>query len=326
MSTADNLNATVYTSPAQSDIFPAEQQPIEANLETHEIVSDEVRLLESHGTRLYHGRVKILGAGAIARYTLETPHGSHDEVPFILVNGFCGFKSSYAGLRHEMALDGKPTATLQPVRLQELKHMIHPDHILHPELVQSMTVGTVVTALQNNHGYEQFDIGGHSWGGPVAAHMIERAPENIRSLSLIAAAGLDGHKLSDIIRRLPRELTQDILPYGINRLRAGDTRSVLSVLKHALINPGRTGLEGLAAATADIRPAVKRLGKMGIATYGIQYASDEFFHIDLVRKYCHDILDEIIEHPDPHMGHLGPQRDPKGTAKLINENLRTQFN
>lgn len=325
MSAAENLNDQVYSPPARSDLLTGAPQADATGLEQGTLVADEVRVLEARETRLYHGRLRIVGAGAIAHYTLEVPQDTEDDVPFIMVNGFCGFKSSYAALRHELALDGKPTATLKPVRLQELKHMLHPTHVLHPELVQSMSVGAVANALNEKHGYRQFDLGGHSWGGPIATHMAERTPQHIRSLSLVASAGLDGHSVADMVRRVPKELYREILPYGMSRLRQGDAKTVLQVMKHALTNPARTGLEGLSAATSDIRPAVQRLGSLGIATLGIQYASDEFFMIDKVREHCRDILDAIIEHPDPRMGHLGPQRDPVGTARLINGTLRSRF-
>lgn len=265
-------------------------------------------------TRLIHGLARTASTEVV--YTIEFPHADDtiDPVPGLFVNGFCGIKAGYRGPRHETALSGKPAITLEQNRQLTLRSAADKDTFIKPARLLCKAVGVVMKDVRDTYGYEQVDLIGHSMGGYISANVAEHRPERVRSVTFLASAGMEPHSLWVIARRFPA-VAKDMLS-ALPQLPEELRPMIRNELEHVLANPTRTLSEGISVANCDIRPQIRKLGKIGIITAALQFAADGFFPLDKVRQHSENIVDRFEVHPNEKLGHLGPQIDPKGTVDI----------
>lgn len=264
-------------------------------------------------TDYFQGRARV--AGATIRYTYESPVNDHNETPLVLVPGFGGVKKVYGQVRHHVAQAGKPAVTFAPARSQEGLANLDLRHHAHPELLLSMATWAVMKAVTEHHGAEQFDLAGHSMGGPAAASVAERYPDKVNNLILCASAGLEKHNLVRLTCRAPKFLVNELIP-GLPQLRKLFPTSVaLHELAYFATNPYRSLAEGVAVAHADIVSQVERVREMGVRVVAEQFYSDELFPLNRVQASAEHIVDEFSIFPDRRAGHMAPQIDPVNVAR-----------
>ncbi|MEO8863186.1 MAG: alpha/beta fold hydrolase [Candidatus Saccharimonadales bacterium] len=281
----------------------------------------EAMVMQQGETRLFHGVARLCGVGV--KYTYEQSRNITDPVPLGFVNGYGGVKSSYRDVRHHSALAGKSAFTLQPVRSMSLKNTIEMRHLVHPELLPSMAVWAVMKAISAEHGIEEYDLSGHSLGGFIATNVAEHKPENVRSLILVASAGLERHNLRTMAKRGPGFIRHGLIPSLPHLRKQLDTKSVIKQeANYMLRNPVRTIGEGFAAGRCNITRQVKHVGMMGIKTAALQFASDRLFLLDEVASQSASAVDIFSVFADPDAGHMAPILDPEAVVKAQLELLR----
>jgi len=145
-----------------------------------------------------------------------------------------------------------------------------------------------VIAALDPLGPNPFHLVGHSLGGAIAIEMAARVPERIRSISLIAPAGLGKGVDGDFLELFPQLREADdalaLLQRLVTRPRLINPPMVAHVLKH-LEKPGRrTALAAAALALraieTDLADAVAAVGKSDIPRMTIWGAADTINPLD----------------------------------------------
>jgi pimeloyl-ACP methyl ester carboxylesterase len=241
-----------------------------------------------------------------------------DPVPLILVPGYGGIKPAYRELRKAVVSNGKPAVTFRPPRSQEKFAALHPRHFLHPERLLAQAVLAITKDLLSVDGdsndYEQVDTAGHSMGGPAVVNAALVRPERFRTVTAMAAAGLDGHSLNDMRQRAPAVFRDEILPSFRDIKVRKDYRAVRHMAHYVARNPWRTAAEGLAVGSGDIRYKVTEIGRLGVKTAALQFASDRFFPVDGVAAHSAGRFDLFRVFPDPDANHMWPQLQPEAVG------------
>ena len=271
------------------------------------------------------GYAKI--GGAVVKYTYERPMDVDDPVPLLLVPGYGGIKPAYRDLRKAVVSGGKPAVTFKPPRAQERFAALHPKHFMHPERLLAQSVLAISRDLIDKDGvksgYNQLDTAGHSMGGPAVVNAGLIHPERFRTVTAMAAAGLDGHTLRDMRVRAPAVLREEILPSIQDIHVRRDFRAVRDVVHYVARNPWRTVAEGLAVGSGDIRDKVTMLGSLGVQTAALQFASDRFFPEEGVREHSADRFNLYRVFPDPEANHMWPQLEPEAVADELVDIVNT---
>ena len=145
-----------------------------------------------------------------------------------------------------------------------------------------------VIAALDPLGPDPFHLVGHSLGGAIALEIAARAPARVRSLSLIAPAGLGKGVDGDFLELFPQLRDADdalaLLQRLVTRPRLINPPMVAHVLKH-LEKPGRRAalasaalaLRAIETALAD---AVAAVGKSDIPRMTIWGAADTINPLD----------------------------------------------
>lgn len=268
-----------------------------------------------YSTQLSHDEVYV--GGAKVNITIETPLEVNDDNIIILVNGYGGAKSGYRGMRHALATCGRRTVTIEPPRSQKFIHSVEPRHLRHPELLPSMGLHAIIKKLQANHQVDQVDLIGHSMGGYIATQAASHNSDNIKSLTLMASAGLDNHSLFKMGMRGPLFFSQEVMPNILKLQKLVDFSLLKAEVRYLLQNPERTIAEGISVAGCNIREQVRNLGRIGVRTAALQFKADNLFPLNSVRKHAEECVDIFLVHPDANAGHLAPQLDPNGVSKSL---------
>lgn len=268
---------------------------------------------------LRHGTVRI--GSTIVKYTMECPLTPSDTVPLLLVPGYGGIKPAYRELRHSIAANGKPAVTFRPPRSQKKFAMFHPNHALHPErLLAQAAIGIareVINRYGEEDGFQQIDAAGHSMGGPGVTNAALTRPEWFRSITVVASAGLDGHRLVDMAKRAPGVLVGEILPSIKDIKVRKDIKAAWDFAHYIARNPWRTAAEGLSVGSGDIRDKVVRVGELGVKTAAVAFMKDRFFPIEGVILQAADRFQLFGVFTDPEAGHMTPQLQPEALGAFL---------
>lgn len=262
-------------------------------------------------------------AGARVNYTYENPLESTDDVPALIVPGYVGIKPAYDRFRSEIVQTGKPAITLRPVRSQALSAALHPNYLLHPTGLPSRMAYGVLSDIQQRHGIDRFDAVGHSMGGLVVSLVAQRHPDKIRSASFVASAGLEDHSLAVMSKRLPSFLQHELIPNVPHLMMESEARALYEMFYYIWRNPLRTCVEGIAVSHCDIRPALPRLGELGIKTAVLNFASDRLTCNQSIEDEVGPLVDHLETHPRRELGHLAPQLEPKLVATYVTNIIDT---
>lgn len=256
-------------------------------------------------------------SGSRVHYTLEMPNNPVDTLPAIIVPGFGGIKPAYKPLRQALAQMGKPAVSYRPPRVQDAYHSLHPMHILHPEQLPSMATWAVMKDIHNRYGLDKFDLIGHSMGGFTAALTAQHKANRVRSLTLMASAGLNGHTPFSLSRRVPKFVRHELLP-AIGKINLEDNwQAARHVLDYVFSNPLRTVAEGMAVAHCDIRPVVNNLGKVGVKRAVLLFPADEFFPLEEVQSNAQHLVDILEVYGHERGKHITPQLEPECVGRTI---------
>lgn len=275
-------------------------------------------VLERPTGRSFIQQGTVQAAHASIRYAFEWPEDVIDPIPLLLVPGFGGIKPAYRALRKAVVQNGKPAITFHPPRTQRRFAGLHPAHLFHPEKLLAQSTNAVARDVRDRHGdrrgFDRIDGAGHSMGGPGLMNAAFFHPEFYRVLVAMASAGLDGHNVVDMGRRLPGVVRGDLTIPPHEHVRR-NVRTVKNGAHYVLRNPLRTVTEGYAVASGDIRPTVRALGDLGVVQLAaLQFPADRFFPLEKVREKSADLFHDFREHPDPNATHEWPQEDPEGVA------------
>ncbi len=258
--------------------------------------------------------------GAPLRYTYEYPlEEVTDEVPFLIIPGYGGIKPAYRRLRESLVQSGKPAITLRPLRCHSIAAATHPSYFLKPSALPSRAVYGIMNDLRISHGVDTFDLAGHSMGGWVASRVAERHSDKVRSVSLVASAGLEDHSPTLLIKRLPKFFAKEFLPRMRQVAIEDELRFARDALHYVLRNPARTLAEGVAVAKCDIRPSLVRLGECGVRTAILNFSSDYLIQNKTTKSEVGHLVDHCETHERSDLGHLAPQVHPDLVASRLVE-------
>lgn len=295
MLSPDTYASLIESSPRTSERFEEGKIVLNSNSETY----------------IYNGRTSI--AAAAIDYTLEIPQDLREDIPIVFVPGFGGIKPAYKSLRNEIVKAGKPAVSFKPARSQNLGAGYHPKHLFHPERLLQQSTWAVMRDIEANVGFDKFDLSGHSMGGPAVVGAAMQQTEHVRSIIMVAAAGLNPVDQLTLGKRFGDFLVTDLMP-NIWKMKVQHESSVaIEAISYFLRNPKRTIGEALAVSGADSRFALRRLGQIGVKTAALQFKNDKIFPVDEVREMSGDVVDMFI-YDDPKAGHVEPQLNPKEVA------------
>lgn len=279
---------------------------------------------EHQRTRRVQGRAKV--AGAIVGYTLEYPlEEITDPVPALVVPGYGGVKSVYSNVRRAIAESGKAAITYRSLRSQSLAAAIRRRN-LNPASLPMRAANGVMSDVQETidddlFDFSTFDLVGHSMGGFVsvclAKSLAERNSDRVRSVTMVASAGLEDHNTLSLLGRVPRFIKDELIPALPLLQREYGIATAAEALHYVYRNPGRTFLEGLAVSNCDIRDKLSSLGELGVRTAILNFKSDRLISNQTTAQEVGHIVDHCETHPDASLGHLAPQVASAAVAKSV---------
>lgn len=256
-------------------------------------------------------------ASADIIYTLEQPAEETDNAPVLIVPGYGGIMSAYRNFRHSLAEAGTPAISFRVSRSQGKGDASPLNYLLIGELASKATYAIMKDA-HSRFGCMEFDLVGHSWGGHAATNVAMRRPELVRSVTYLASVGLEDHSLAQMLGRSLAFVQYELAPALEQLVGDSGAKIALESLHHILRNPARTAAEGIAAARCDIRPAVKRLGALGVKTAAVQFSHDHFFPPEETTLHTKRLLDAYEVMPG-WANHLAPQLQP---ARVVEAHRR----
>jgi pimeloyl-ACP methyl ester carboxylesterase len=170
---------------------------------------------------------------------------------------------------------------------------------------------------QSEHGFEMFDIVGHSMGTPVSLSLAAEKPDSVRSVLCVGGAGFDEeHTLPEMIVRAGRLAKHEIAPRGLELLEGSQPVKVIAAMTgHALRHPVHTLAEGYYVTHVDARTDLQRVRAKGIFVGAIIFGDDSFFDAQKVRTRTEGILDYAEFIADGQ--HIRPQQLPYRAAMEI---------
>ncbi|CAN5690713.1 hypothetical protein BH23PAT2_BH23PAT2_01900 [soil metagenome] len=262
-------------------------------------------------------------AGTRAQYIIEKPlEHVTDEVPMVIVPGYLGIKQAYVGLRRSIAQLGRSVVTLRPVREQSVRAALHPSYLLNTGALPARSVYGVMSDIQAEHGInsEVVDLIGHSMGGWVASNVAERHPSKVRSVTLVASAGLVGHSTGSFLKKMPAFTRHELAPaFWALKEEGGELRLAVEALRYMVRNPYRTSVEAVGASNCNIRPSLSRLGELGVKTAILNFKADRLIDNQKAEAELERSVDYCKTHPAKYLGHLAPQMYPQLVAKFLTD-------
>lgn len=312
MSSAETYEDSIHSlAAAELAVGTLREYPLDGDV----VIDEEIRDISTKATKLFHGRFHT--AYAEVNYTREEPHADdlEDAVPMVWANGYLGVMAAYDSPRHATASRGKTGINFEVGRTQRFPQNLNPLHLLKPQLLHGLALHDLIRVLQREQEIEKVDIAGHSFGGFIATEVADHNPDDVRFLYQVAAAGLNGHDLRTMRKRVPY-VAADIRR-SAPRLRGEQGHLVWQEAKHFWRNPLRTLGEGIVAGTCDSMPAIGRIRQAGVKVGAALFEQDGFFEIESVLRNIDGKIDDISVHPDVSLGHFGPQIDAEGTVEML---------
>ena len=204
-----------------------------------------------------------------------------DGPPILLLHGFGANRLSWLANQQELASVGRVFA------------LDLPGHGETP-LAGDGSLGELARAVAASLEVAQVDpvhIVAHSLGGAVAIELAVTRPDLVRSLALIASAGLGRGVDEGFLRDYPRldnpEATLALLQRLVSRPRLINRFMVARVLDQLSAPRFRDGLmkigEGLSQINATIQPSLDALATTDLPRLGIWGAADSIVPIDQER-------------------------------------------
>lgn len=268
----------------------------------------QLEALQEDNIAALRGRIKV--AGSRVRYTHLVPKALTDEVPMVIVNGYCGTESAYKQLAIELATQGREVVYIRPPRTQSPFMAMRPDHIRDVLKLQAQATWGTIKGIRSYTGHELYDLYGHSMGVPIATKTAVHKPGYIRYAILAGGAGQNGHntlpgmlkKTITVARNDVARGHQDITRY------VHPTRIALDTAHHVLRRPDRTVREGYAVARIDDRDTLRRLGDTSVKIGAILFEKDGYFPPSEVLAASGDYFDDV--EITPGATHIYPQDHP----------------
>jgi len=262
-------------------------------------------------TEFVNGKAK-LGRFSFVHYSLQIPREAHDDTLEIHVNGFGAAKPSYRGVRKASAEAGQISASMRPARGTTVGDLAHPTTLFHAEEYESESVLAVMEDIERRFGLSRVKLRSHSMGGRAGVAAAEAAPEKIENVTLVNAAGLEPHSLFTMAARLPRFVNTNVRPHmGMLYQEFHEPQVIIDFARYAIQNPLRTAAEAVSICRADIRDRVRQLGARGVAVSIIDAQADSLLPNKTVESTLGPDVQYYSMHPNPEIGHLGPQTHPK---------------
>jgi pimeloyl-ACP methyl ester carboxylesterase len=291
------------------------QATIEKENLTSRMPGARLEVVQSTETETYRYTDVTKIGGAVVRYSLETPADTTDDVPVVIIPGFCGIRSAYDQLAHALAERGKPAITVQPVRGRLFPASLIPRRPEPVDKLASQAVWGAMRDTKERHGYETFDVLAHSMGGLIATRLVEHQADSIRSVTYLASAGLDGdHSPRTMLARTLNGGAEDLLALVKSLKPVSDALASREVLHYVLRNPLRTVREALAVSTCNLTEDVQNVGYLGVKTAALQFAADRYFPLSLVEAHSGNAFKHFEVYGDTLAGHNAQQSDPEGVA------------
>jgi pimeloyl-ACP methyl ester carboxylesterase len=226
---------------------------------------------------------------------------------------------------HALAVRGVATLRYDPVRRDNDPLLFR---LLEPQAVHTDTVTALARHVPNNNrlvhevpeikSYDLFRHAHlpHSMGGHPATEHSSTNKENTDVIINLATVGLGSPTLAQLARNLPAGIPRGIFNEFIPGIFEGylevSAVNLASSVKYFFHNPIRTISEAMSCLTADLRPAIRRLGESGVKTAFIGFERDCLIPPN----------DEIANDVDrfsviPRLGHMAPQVKPNEVANQI---------
>ncbi|PSK98485.1 pyruvate dehydrogenase E2 component (dihydrolipoamide acetyltransferase) [Murinocardiopsis flavida] len=200
--------------------------------------------------------------------------GAGDGDPVLLVHGFGGDKNSWLFVQEPLAADRRVIAVDLP------GHGASGKDVGGGSLDE---LAAVLTGFLDAMGIERAHVVGHSLGGAVAVAAAARAPERVRSLTLVAPAGVGTQINADFLRGFAAADTRKGLKPHLASLFADSAqvnrRLVDDLLRYKRIDGVRQALDTLLGTlldgdgpALDIAPLIAGVGVPVAAVWGAQDA------------------------------------------------------
>lgn len=288
-----------------------------------EIDPEELDVAQIFPTTLTRHKIDVVDSSgraiASTKTTIEcpTPENLTDSVPLLWVPGYGGIKPAYRRPREGSAQEGRISATWRPVREVPLIETFRPANLRHPELLPRRTLQSVINYVCEETEADQVDLACHSMGGFIAALATVKDADKIRSLVLVASAGLEDHSLLTLAKRSVPFVKGEFIPHFHTLREENEARMALEALDYFLRNPLRTIAEGVAVANCNIRNDIDRARDLGVMIGGLLFAADELFIEENVRDQAGHLFHILDTFELPDVGHMGPQLHGLAVARAV---------
>lgn len=263
---------------------------------------------EYQRTEVIRGKARV-GRGVKAPYTLEVPLDyTSSDILDVYAKGCGAAEGAYAPLRRAGAQLGKAGLTVGSPRGTIIGDLLSPADIFHAERYQQRAITAALEDVEKRYGLSRAAVKGHSMGGRDGAAVAEMSPDNVESLTLISAAGLERHNLLALAGRVRPFAARDAGPnFNLLREEFHDSKTIAQFGWHVLSNPLRMGVDMVSIAQADIRPRVLALGDKGVRVAILDMLSDRLVPNTTVESGIGQQVDVYRWHPNPYLGHVAPQ-------------------
>lgn len=164
----------------------------------------------------------------------EVRHLSSAETPLVLLHGFGGIGAVWAPVLRRL----DPDLPLVVYDLPGHGRSLDADGVGHAGVM-----ARAVLADLDRRGILSFHLCGHSMGGAIACLLALKAPDRVRSLTLLSPGGFGPQIHHDALRRYGSAVNEDELALGLAAMCAPGARpdpGELALLAAARCRPGAT--------------------------------------------------------------------------------------
>jgi pimeloyl-ACP methyl ester carboxylesterase len=290
-------------------------------IERQSLENGEGRSPSEIPTSVFTGIARI--AGAKVHFTFETPYNQKDITdprPLEISHGWMGPEDAYDPLRQAVVQSGKPAITYNAARSRGLIRDLNPLNYHWSKVAEftSKVAWGPLREIKEELGIEKFDAYGHSLGGQTVVNLATHKPEHIQNVVLDGSCGLDFHDLGESWSRSKEFVKAEFLPSRGKLVKTAGPELTRQAVHYIFRNPALTLVEGLNAGSTNLHGRIHRLHEKGIGVAALQAHNDVFSPAEKVLADCDELLGaHMYTREHTAAGHLDPQLDPYGTAKLI---------